>query len=618
MRSLSQNGPKLDLAARAMLAFEREDPIRQDLEVLDRGLKDTYSKLLSEYGIPDPRTIKEWYEDVSLWPCVDLGKIFSFIISKKAFETEYIGQYKAKKAFSYFMSGFVHEINSSKVSPEMVVLKSRVTPSQKVRDDPREAWILCRKNGDILCAYCSCTAGFGECCNHVVAILYKVEYANTKGYIDPACTDLACSWNKTTDRGVKPLKIKDAVIQKHDVWKSDKRHVLQSSFKKIFDPRPIDMSGKEEERIRQFIDGVSKIKSNAGVTYVVEPPKDYACPLPLEEIASSVLSANQDKNEQELVSLFAESLSFNENQIMELERSTRAQAGSLHWKEQRIGCITATKIKDVSTKVKTLARLRGKRVKVTPLLARICKENDIGFIPAVKYGKEHEHLARKSFCDNIVKKHLNGKLLDCGLLASSSFPFIRATPDNIFTCRCCGENSDKVPVEIKCPFKIKDKNVLEAYEELDFLEKNAHGEVCLSRSHKYYSQVTTQTALLGAKYAFFFVWTPIGDPLIEKIYYDAKHWAELERNAIVFFKSHVSFNLLLQLRNICVCPCCEKFCLEPEEIERPEENSIQYSDCCQWYHWSCCGISNEFKGDWMCRLCTRSIGSILDEETNMI
>ena len=139
VQSLSQNGSKLELAAGAMLAFERGDPIRQDLEVLDRGLKDNDSKLLSEYGILDPRTIKEWYGDVSLWPCVDIGKIFSFIISKKAFETEYIGQYKGKKAFSYFMSGFVPEINSSKVSPEMVVLKSRLTSSQKVRDDPREA-----------------------------------------------------------------------------------------------------------------------------------------------------------------------------------------------------------------------------------------------------------------------------------------------------------------------------------------------------------------------------------------------------------------------------------------------------------------------------------------------
>ena len=56
------------------------------------------------------------------------------------------------------------------------------------------------------------------------------------------------------------------------------------------------MRGKEEERIRQFIDGVRKIKSNAGVTYIVELPKNYACPLPLEEIASRVISANPNKN----------------------------------------------------------------------------------------------------------------------------------------------------------------------------------------------------------------------------------------------------------------------------------------------------------------------------------
>ena len=171
----------------------------------------------------------------------------------------------------------------------------------------------------------------------------------------------------------------------------------------------------------------------------MEPLKNYACPLPLEEIASSVISANPNKNEQELVSLFVESMSFNESQIKELERSTRAQAGSLHWKEKRIGYITAGKIKDVSIKVTMLARLRGKTVKVTPLLACICKENDISFIPAMKYGKEHEHLTRKSFCDNIVKKHLNGKLLDCGLLASSSFPFIRQRPTT-YSCVDVAEN----------------------------------------------------------------------------------------------------------------------------------------------------------------------------------
>ena len=124
------------------------------------------------------------------------------------------------------------------------------------------------------------------------------------------------------------------------------------------------------------------------------------------------------------------------------------------------------------------------------------------------------------------------------------FPFIRTTPTTYSRVDVAEKIAPKFQLKSSDPFKIKDKNVLEAYEELDFLEKNAHDEVCLSRSHKYYSQVTTQTALLEINYAFFFVWTPIGDPLIEKIYFDAKHWAELERNAIVFFKSHIARGLL--------------------------------------------------------------------------
>lgn len=44
------------------------------------------------------------------------------------------------------------------------------------------------------------SAGFGACCNHVVAAMYKVEFANEKGLIDPACTDdisdVLCYWNQ--------------------------------------------------------------------------------------------------------------------------------------------------------------------------------------------------------------------------------------------------------------------------------------------------------------------------------------------------------------------------------------------------------------------------------------
>eukprot|EP00795_Rhopilema_esculentum_P007357 gene7357-13089_t len=236
----------------------------------------------------------------------------------------------------------------------------------------------------------------------------------------------------------------------------------------------------------------------------IDPPRDYDCPPSLWEIADEILAENDGKDEQELIHLFSNSLSFNENQLKELERTTRAQGGSQIWRDQRVGCITATKIKDVCTKVQSIGKSSGKKIKVTPLLARLFKDKDISALPTVKYGREHETDAKKAFGEHIVKKHQNGRLLDSGLVASHSFPFIRATPDSIFTCKCC--DGGKVPVEYKCSYKLCDKcigiyNVLDAFKELDYLEER-EGKICLSKSHKYYSQVTTQTALLGANYAF--------------------------------------------------------------------------------------------------------------------
>ena len=34
----------------------------------------------------------------------------------------------------------------------------------------------------IITAWCSCMAGASRCCNHVIAMLYKVEYANANNF----------------------------------------------------------------------------------------------------------------------------------------------------------------------------------------------------------------------------------------------------------------------------------------------------------------------------------------------------------------------------------------------------------------------------------------------------
>ena len=51
-------------------------------------------------------------------------------------------------------------------------------------------------------------AGPHEFCNHVIATLYKLEYAN-KGWIFPASTEITCMWNKSTKENVEPSKTSD-------------------------------------------------------------------------------------------------------------------------------------------------------------------------------------------------------------------------------------------------------------------------------------------------------------------------------------------------------------------------------------------------------------------------
>lgn len=60
----------------------------------------------------------------------------------------------------------------------------KVLHSMRLNDPPAECWILIqavksleKEPGEIHSAHCDCTAGAGETCTHVAAILYALCYA---------------------------------------------------------------------------------------------------------------------------------------------------------------------------------------------------------------------------------------------------------------------------------------------------------------------------------------------------------------------------------------------------------------------------------------------------------
>ena len=202
VRGWKTSGRKVELVARAFTTFELKLEIVAYSEDQLKRLKYEYGELLKRLDIPDPNgiEIEKRLDNLTLWPVITMGNIFAFILHKKDFNTDYIDKYKDQKTYSYFDSGFVggpvfiYE-PKSKQRGNIVFLYSEVSASQAVHEY-KQLCIVVKKidesGSNILSAWCSCMAGSFETCNHVIATLYKIEYAHRKGLCNLACTETAC------------------------------------------------------------------------------------------------------------------------------------------------------------------------------------------------------------------------------------------------------------------------------------------------------------------------------------------------------------------------------------------------------------------------------------------
>ena len=53
-----------------------------------------------------------------------------------------------------------------------------------------------------------------RCCNHVIAVLFKVEYVNASNFCSLACTFIPYGWNKATKKIIDPRRISEIVVGK--------------------------------------------------------------------------------------------------------------------------------------------------------------------------------------------------------------------------------------------------------------------------------------------------------------------------------------------------------------------------------------------------------------------
>ena len=128
-----------------------------------------------------------------------------------------MGEYKDEKA-NYWMSGVFYTVlvASCPKDSTLIFIKGNVCPSQRIREDPQKVWICVKgqNSPSIITSWCTCIGGTGEVCNHVIAILYKVNYAYHKNFISLACTSIPQGWNRGTRREVTPSQLQNLTFRR--------------------------------------------------------------------------------------------------------------------------------------------------------------------------------------------------------------------------------------------------------------------------------------------------------------------------------------------------------------------------------------------------------------------
>ena len=105
---------------------------------------------------------------------------------------------------------------------------------------------------------------------------------------------------------------------------------------------------------------------------------------------------------------------------------------------------------------------------------------------AIKWGCEHDGAAKALHVEKMKMSHTNFVHKDSGLVVSTTFPFLGASPDGLVQCDCCGQGV----LEVKSPSCVC----------TDYPSAAPTGGI-VSHKHAYYYQVQAQLFVCDVTYA---------------------------------------------------------------------------------------------------------------------
>jgi hypothetical protein len=162
-------------------------------------------------------------------------------------------------------------------------------------------------------------------------------------------------------------------------------------------------------------------------------------------------------------------------------------------------------------------------------LARDLLYRDIPpWVPAIRYGRDMEAVARKKY------REKNGRVCPAGLLIHSSLTYLACSSDSY------APDSDKI-IEIKCPYSVRDLTPVQAARSSNSFCSSylpSTGQLRLKREHNYFYQIQGQLEIWNKEYCDFIIYTPSGIH-VECIKRDRNFWeSRMKPKLNAFYKNY--------------------------------------------------------------------------------
>ncbi len=466
-----------------------------------------------------------------------------------------------------------------------------------------------------------------QTCNHVAALLFRVEAAVRAGLTNPTCTSKKAEWNVPCQKADVPVTpIDDLDIQVFKYGEVKKRPLVDQR-KKAFVPLQGDTESPEEKR-NHLLSKLEKHLPNAVSVLHWQAEKKGTSRSEREEEIPSMLDLKNHILESGCVEG-----DLGPDDITKIEQLTAKQSQSPLWHKARFGRITASNCHDVMTKMVSLGSEPESEESADNLVKRLLYPTSFES-KAMALGKEWEDKAfnRYKYHTNRENSHQNFEASKCGIFVSRS-GILGASPDGLVSCKCHGPGV----VEIKCAVKYwgTDPKSEEVVKGLPYLAARDK----MNEKHKYFSQVQFQMGITSRNFCHFVVFTLacVRDdtpPLVLHVPFNKSVFTNLKEKAEFFWHKYIfpelqSEHLLLEgkpqdeasCRNkgydhlfakapCSLCPACHSVCKEDRKVTTFSERSIACDHCNTWFHFSCVKMTKKkldsvAKSSWYCHVCRK-------------